>query len=217
MNRLCRKDVFRNRYAFPVLLVVNFVYISIHFLPEKMFYKAHTGCQAAYVLAVALLVPFLLFPRYGDENVSVLETVVYTRLRKAHRYNRCYLFWLLVVLLVPAVLAAAVSAFCAWGGILRGSLFAASILVLCLTLLQLFVCLVRLIHKFLFAFVAYVLCLLVLVLVNAPDSYLWFVYEPELGRLMAGHWAGKAGLLSAVTALDGVSLLCHRVGRQKNA
>lgn len=51
---------------------------------------------------------------------------------------------------------------------------------------------------------------LCVVFVNAPDSFLWFVYEPEIEFLMRDHWMGKGILLLLVTGINGVVCILRR-------
>lgn len=205
MISLCRKDVFRNRYFIPVLFTINLMYTMIHFQPEKVFYKMHTGVQAVYVLSIALMIPFLLYMRYGDENIGIIEDVIKTKILNICQYYLYYWFWILLVILSFTSIVAALLMFSDNSTLPRSGLFVASILILCITLMQLCVVLFKIIKNFLRAFFVYLICLFVLVLVNSPDSYLWFVYETEIENLMLNHWIGKVILLLIITSLNIVS------------
>ena len=202
MNSLCRKDVLRNHYFIPVVFLINLMYIGIYFVPGKIFYELHTGTQAAYVLSIALMIPFLVYMRYGDDNVNIIENVIRPTIMDIHSYYIYYWFWMLFIILGFAAAAAVAIMFSDNCNLYRSSLFVADIFVLCATLMQLFVVLHKLIKKFVYVFIIYILCLLGLIFINAPDSYLWFVYDTEIENLMLNHWIGKGILLFVVTVLN---------------
>ena len=214
MISLCRKDVLRNHYFIPVLCVVNMMYIVIHFLPEDIFYTMHTGAQAVYVLSIALMLPFLLFMRYGDENISIIENVIRPKLLNIRSYYFYYGFWILLLILGFASASAVAAVFSDNSTLPRSSLFAASILTLCATLMQLCIILFKVINQFIYAFFVYLICLMVLICVNAPDSFLWFVYEPEIEFFVRDHWIGKGILLLVVTGVNGVVSYCKQSKRK---
>lgn len=210
MISLCRKDVLRNHYFIPVLSVIDLIYIVTYFVPEKIFYEVHRGTQGVYALGIALLIPFLLYKRYGDDNTGIIENVIRPKVLDIRKYYMYYLCWMLILILGFAATAAVAAVFSANASPARSLLFTADILVLSVTLIQLFVVLLGIVKKFFYAFLAYLLCILALLLINAPDSFLWFIYEPEVEGLMLNHWIGKGILLFIVTALNGGRILFIR-------
>lgn len=211
MISLCRKDVFRNYYFVPVLFVINLLYMVTYFVPEKIFYEVHRGVQGVYALSIALLISFLLYMRYGDDNTGIIENVIRPKVLDIRKYYMYYLCWILMLILGFAAAAAVVVAFSDNGSPARSLLFTADILILSVTLTQLFIVLLGIVRKFFYAFFAYLLCLLALLLINAPDSFLWFIYEPEVKGLMLNHWIGKGILLFIVTVLNGGRILFSRL------
>ena len=203
MISLCRKDVLRNYYFIPVLSVIDLIYIVTYFVPERIFYEVHRGTQGVYALGIALLIPFLLYMRYGDDNTGIIENVIRPKVLDIRKYYMYYLCWMLILILGFAAAAAVAAVFSANGSPARSLLYIADILILSVTLIQLFVVLQGIVKKFFYAFLAYLLCILALLLINAPDSFLWFIYEPEVEGLMLNHWIGKGILLFIVTALNG--------------
>lgn len=210
MISLCRKDVLRNYYFIPVLFVIDLMYTVTYFVPEKIFYEVHRGIQGVYALGIALLIPFLLHMRYGDDNTGIIENVIRPKVLDIRKYYMYYLYWMLILILDFAAAAAVAAAFSANGSPARSLLFTADIVVLSVTLIQLFVVLLGIMKKFFYAFLAYLLCILALLLVNAPDSFLWFIYEPDVEGLMVNHWIGKGILLFIVTMLNGGRILFIR-------
>ena len=202
MNSLCRKDVLRNHYFIPTIFLINLMYIGIYFAPEKIFFKLHTGTQAAYVLSIALMIPFLLYMRYGDDNVNIIENVIRPKIMDIHSYYIYYWFWILFIISGFAAVASVILMFSDNSNLYRSSLFVADIFVLCTTLMQLFIVLHKMIKKFVYVLIIYILCLLGLIFINAPDSYLWFVYDTEIENLMLNHWIGKGILLFIVAVLN---------------
>ena len=215
MISLCRKDVLRNYYFIPVLSVIDLIYIVTYFVPERIFYEVHRGTQGAYALGIALLIPFLLYMRYGDDNTGIIENVIRPKILDIRKYYIYYLCWILILILGFAAAAAVAAAFPDNGSPAGSLLFTADILILSVTLIQLFVVLLGIVKKFIYVFWAYLLCILALLLINAPDSFLWFIYEPEVEGLMLNHWIGKGILLLIVTALNGGRILFDTLYNRK--
>lgn len=211
MISLCRKDVLRNHYFIPVLSVIDLIYIVTYFVPEKIFYEVHRGTQGIYALGIALLIPFLLYMRYGDDNAGIIENVIRPNVLDIRKYYIYYLCWILILVLGFAAAAAVATAFPSNGSPAGSLLLTADILILSVTLIQLFVVLLGIVKKFIYVFLAYLLCILALLLINAPDSFLWFIYEPEVEGLMLNHWIGKGVLLLIVTMLNCARILFVRL------
>lgn len=156
------------------------------------------------------MIPFLLYMRYGDDNIQIIESVIKPKVLSIQKYYRYYLYWILLLTLGFAAVTSVVILFSNNSGLLRSGLFAVSIFTLCATLIQLFVVLRGIINKFFYAFIVYLLCLLALILINAPDSFLWFIYETEVENFLLNHWIGKSILLCIVTVINIARIQFHK-------
>lgn len=203
--RISLGDVLRNRFFIPVLLCLNIIYVVIHFLPDKMYNKMVWGFEAVYVIFFALLILPMMYSRYSDHNRAIIQTVIYPKIKINYLYNTTYHLWIAVCVLILYAISALVILFTPNADILRQLLFALHLLAAACILLQLYVILITIIQRYLIATAAYLIAIFLLILYNAPSSYLWFEYFSMEYKDYDNmhHWIGKGIILLCVTVCNG--------------
>lgn len=213
--RISLGDVLRNKFFIPVLLCLNAIYAAIHFLPDKMYNNMVRELEAAYVILLVFLILPMMYSRYGDHNRAVIQTVIYPKIKRSYLYNLAYHLWIAACVFILYAISALVILFTPNADILRQLLFALHLLVTACILLQLYVIIITIIQRYLIVAAVYLIALFLLVLYNAPTSYLWFEYYiieyKQYDNLH--HWIGKGILLLCVTSCNGILRLRlkHRI------
>ncbi len=203
--RISFGDVLRNKFFIPVLLCLNVIYAAIHFLPDKMYNDMVWRFESTYVILLALLILPMMYARYSDHSRAVIKTVIYPKIRRSYLYNLAYHLWIAVCVFILYAISALVILFTPNVDILRQLLFALHLLVIACILLQLYAIIITIIQRYLIAAAAYLICMILLVLYNAPISYLWFeYYSMEYKDYEIQHWIGKGILLLCVTVCNGL-------------
>lgn len=203
--RISLSDVIRNRFFLPVLLCLNILYAAIHFLPQNIFDNIIWRMEAAYVIILAFLIPPMMYSRYSENNRAIIQTVVYPKIKRSYYYNLTYHFWIVACVLFLYVISSLVTMFMPNADIPRQLLFAFHLLMVCCILLQLYVNLISVIQRYLVAAAAYLIAVFLLILYNAPSSYLWFeYYSIEYKEYEIQHWIGKGILLLCMTVCNGL-------------
>lgn len=189
MFKVCKKDILRNRYFFFILFLLNAVYVGIHFLPKYLFAKMLWGYETAYVIAVAVLIPVVLFFRYGDKNRQIIADIIEPKIQKAQAYYKGYVLGVWLAVAVMFLITMPVIVLVSNADLLRSLFFLLHIIITTGQLLLLFIGLVNFIRKYMLAWVAYLAAVFILMIVNAPASYLWFIYGSDYS--VRQHWMGK--------------------------
>lgn len=189
MFKVCKNDILRNRYFFFLLFLINAVYVGIHFLPEAVFTKVLWGYETAYVIFLVVLIPVVLFLRYGDKNRLIIADIIEPKIWKVQAYYWVYVLGVWLTVSAMFFITVFVLLFVPKADLLRNICFLLHLIITAGQFLLLFIGLVNFIRSYMFAWVAYLVAVFILMIMNAPASYLWFIYGNAY--TVWQHWIGK--------------------------
>lgn len=210
---ICRKDVVRNRFFLLLVGAINLMYILVHFLPGKHFDRMLLSVQALYVMGILVMIPLMLYGRCGGVNRQIIKNVVLPKIHFDRAYFGFYYMWVIVFVLTGAFVTGMVICLSAKGSFVHSVLFFTSVLILVLSMIQLGIVIFSHFEKYVLGFMVYFLCMVVLLVINAPDSFLWIVCDYEDTNQMLQYWFGKIVLL--VIAMVGYGVSEYRMRGKK--
>lgn len=201
MIGLCRKEILNHKMYVLLITILNFIYGSIHLLSAKKFQDIMWKMEIIYLILLGLIIPILLYVRYGDVNRSIIKNVIYTKLRRtqSYAYQVLYLLWFFIGIAVSGSIMQLLCSVSTNYNVQRGLLFLGNALVVSLIYTLLFLFLINLTDKYLWAIVLYLLCFFGLLLLHAPESILYFYYVD--GNPMYGT-SGKLILIALLVLLN---------------
>lgn len=204
------KDVIRNYYFLFALAFINILYIFLWNTPfvDEVIWKY----EAFYVIVIALLIPLVMHCRYGDIQREIIKEIIYSKIEKCFFYNFFYLLETVLFAAVGIVSASIVILITADASLLREILFIVHIIMTCCIFIMLYINLIYIISKYLLASAIYLIFVFVLVLINAPESYLWFNYG--MLRNQGLHWLGKSIILGSLSIMFGVIIYLRKKGKK---
>lgn len=181
MNGLCRREIFHNKSCLLALTIVNLLYFGIHLLPSEIFDDVLWRVEVVYFILWGILLPIILYGRYGDSNRRIIMNVVYTKLRKQqiYMYQFLYFLWLIIGVATVGVVTQLLCVFSFGDQGQRGWFFIGNALLVTIIYILLFLVMLFLTQKYLWAVVLYLVAYIGLILFRAPESILWFIYDEE--------------------------------------
>ena len=212
MIKLCIKDVLRNRFFLPILLALNIAYIVIQFQSMALQNKILWRYETFYVIVIAGLVPLVLHLRYGDKNREIIKNSVAVRVENVFSYYFYYVVGIWLVIELMLVVSIPVICLGEKGDVQRSLLFSSHVGIVAVVFCTLYIALTHLIGRYMIAWVIYLVSVFVIMLVNAPDSYIWFLYGT--GDIVVEHWHGKCIMLVSVLVLYGISRIRKRLEKR---
>lgn len=199
---ICRKDAVRNCYSLLLLGIINFIYILVHFVPGRHFERMLLSVQALYVLGIIVAIPFMLYARCGGENRQIIKQVVLPKIHFDNAYFDFYYMWVIAFVFGGALVSG--GTICVFGksSIENSVIFLVSVIVLVLSVIQIGVMIFDYFEKFVLGLMVYFLCMIILIVINAPDSYLWIICDYENANQMVQYWVGKITFLTTITTVN---------------
>ncbi|MDL2301995.1 hypothetical protein LJC58_06545 [Lachnospiraceae bacterium OttesenSCG-928-D06] len=211
MIRLCGKDVFRNRLFFLILLIFNMGYVAIHFLPKGQFNSLCIEFQELYIMVIAVLIPSFMNQRYSDVNRNIVQETIGAKVRNLDLFQICYQVLIIHAILAVTLVTLVILSFLPNFSLFQEILFACHIYIISILFVLLFIGLVNIINRFILGSVIYLVSVFVLVLINAPYSYLWLKYSMEYDLTDGTHWIGKGLFLFLFFIIYSMSFSIKRV------
>lgn len=183
------QDVFRNYFFLPTLIVMNLVYCGIQLLPFTVYEDLLWRYEAFYVVAIVLLIIPLMYTRFSERNREIILTVIYPKLLKKYGYNLSY--YLIIggsIFMVFLSIASVISIF-AEIDVTRNLMFGFHLLTVTLIGFLLYINIFMILKNYFFSIAVYLMGIFGLILINAPNSYLWFDYQGNQWDVKL--WIGK--------------------------